>query len=115
MVVDDRSMCDNIRSWEDLCAILNEKGLSFKKLLIGFGFVYNAIYGSNNEVQIAKVYWHETRYIHGVLYLLSALYLYRGNIRLTCMLIELVAPVGLVVMVGCVVLLVLRCALCLLS
>lgn len=38
---------------------------------IGFGFLYKYITGSNKEVQIAKVFWHDTRIIHAVFYLLA--------------------------------------------
>jgi len=41
-------------------------------LLIGLGFIYKGIWGSNNETQIAKVFWHDTRYFHGVMYLLAS-------------------------------------------
>ena len=47
---------------------------------MGSGFIYKALTGSNNETQVAKVFWHETRYVHGSLYLLAAYYLYKKNI-----------------------------------
>ena len=40
-------------------------------LAIGLGFGYKALTGSNNEIQIAKVFWHETRLIHSFLFLLA--------------------------------------------
>ena len=49
-------------------------------LFIGLPFFYNGYYGSNNETQFAPVFWHDTRYIHGSLYTLSALYLIAGNL-----------------------------------
>ena len=49
-------------------------------LLIGIGFLYKGYFGSNNEKQIAKVFWHETRYIHGILYLFATYYLFNNNI-----------------------------------
>lgn len=51
-------------------------------LLIGLGFMYKGLTGSNSEVQLAKVFWHETRYFHGVMYLLSAYYMFTGNTRI---------------------------------
>lgn len=51
-------------------------------LLMGLGFVYKGLFGSNNERQIAKVFWHETRIIHGAFYLLASYYLYVGNINM---------------------------------
>ena len=40
--------------------------LSSILLLFGIGFMYKGITGSNNEKQINKVFWHETRYVHGL-------------------------------------------------
>ena len=51
-------------------------------LSIGFGFIRKGLFGSNNEIQIAKVFWHETRYVHGSLYLLASMYLYKNNINM---------------------------------
>lgn len=50
--------------------------------IIGTGFTYKFITGSNNEIQIAKVFWHDSRLVHGILYLLSAYYLF-NNSKLT--------------------------------
>ena len=47
--------------------------------VIGLGFLYKGYTGSNDEIQIAPVFWHDTRYVHGVLYLLAASYLFFGN------------------------------------
>ena len=49
-------------------------------LIIGSGLVYNGLTGSNNEIQLSKVFWHETRYVHGTLYLLASYYLYNNNL-----------------------------------
>lgn len=43
-------------------------------LLIGIGFGIKAIFGSNNETQIAKVFWHNTRFIHALIFICSAIY-----------------------------------------
>jgi hypothetical protein len=51
-------------------------------LSIGIGFIRKGLVGSNNEIQIAKVFWHETRYVHGSLYLLASMYLYNDNINM---------------------------------
>ena len=58
-------------------------------MIIGVGFVLKGIFGSNNEVQISKVFWHETRYVHGMLYILASLYLYNDNIRISSLLLLL--------------------------
>ena len=55
--------------------------------IMGFGFIYKAITGSNNEKQISKVFWHETRMVHGILYLLSFYYIINNNIRITKLLL----------------------------
>ena len=54
----------------------------FILLSIGTGFMYKAIYGSNNEIQIAKVFWHETRFYHSLFYLLAYYYLSKSNIKM---------------------------------
>ena len=50
--------------------------------IMSIGFLYKFFTGSNNEIQIAKVFWHESRLLHGGLYLISAYYLYRNNVRM---------------------------------
>lgn len=44
--------------------------------IMGTGFIFKGVFGSNNETQVAKVFWHETRFLHGTLYLLAAAYLW---------------------------------------
>tara|TARA_B100000575_G_C23143318_1_gene666159 strand:- start:28 stop:363 length:336 start_codon:yes stop_codon:yes gene_type:complete len=56
-------------------------------LFIGIPWIFKAYYGSNNEVQIAKVFWHETRYIHAILYILAAIYLYRNMVNISTIII----------------------------
>lgn len=56
--------------------------LSAILFIMGAGFVYNGIFGSNNEVQLSKVFWHETRFVHGALYILASYYLYQDNIMM---------------------------------
>ena len=40
-------------------------------LVIGLGFGYKGLTGSNNEIQVSKVFWHETRLIHSFLFILA--------------------------------------------
>jgi hypothetical protein len=54
-------------------------GLTILLSVMGGGFMYKGYTGSNNEKQIAPVFWHDTRYIHGSLYILAALSLINGN------------------------------------
>ena len=58
-------------------------------LLIGLGFIYKGYFGSNNEIQITNVFWHETRYVHGVLYIMSAIYLQKNNLDMNSLLLLL--------------------------
>lgn len=58
---------------------INSKIISVNKyliLFIGLGFLYKAIFGSNDETQIAKVFWHKTRIIHAILFILSYINFY---------------------------------------
>jgi len=55
-------------------------GLTILLITMGLGFMFKGYYGSNNETQIAPVFWHDTRSIHGSLYILAALYLINGNL-----------------------------------
>ena len=43
-------------------------------LMIGLGFLYKAIFGSNNETQIRKVFWHQTRIVHSILFIAAGVY-----------------------------------------
>ena len=67
----------------------------FKKLaalvliLIGLGFTFKSLTGSNNEKQFSKVFWHETRGLHGFFYLLAAYYLYNNNINMNTLVLSL--------------------------
>ena len=56
--------------------------LSSILLIMGLGFTYNGYFGSNNEIQINKVFWHETRYLHGMLYIIASLYLFNRNLKM---------------------------------
>ena len=56
-------------------------------LFIGIPWIFKAYYGSNNEVQIAQVFWHETRYVHGILYILASIYLYKDDFNISSVLI----------------------------
>ena len=50
--------------------------------IIGVGFIYKGIFGSNNEFQLFKVFWHETRLEHGAFYIFASYYLYKNNINM---------------------------------
>ena len=42
-------------------------------LIISLGFAYKALTGSNNEFQIAKVFWHKTRLVHSFFFFIAYL------------------------------------------
>lgn len=50
--------------------------------VIGLGFLYKSITGSNNETQINKVFWHSTRSTHAILFLLSSFCLFKNNYKM---------------------------------
>ena len=56
-------------------------------LIMGLGFIYKGLTGSNNELQVNKVFWHETRYVHGMFYLLSSFYLFKNNVNITSLIL----------------------------
>jgi len=56
-------------------------------LIMSIGFIYKGLTGSNNEIQVNKVFWHETRYIHGMFYFLSSFYLFKNNVNITSLLL----------------------------
>ncbi len=43
-------------------------------LLMGLGFLYKSVFGSNHEIQVKKVFWHNVRIVHGILFILAAFY-----------------------------------------
>lgn len=57
--------------------------------VIGIGFIFKKYTSSNEEIQIAKVFWHETRCIHGILFLLSSYYIHINNLNMTTILLLL--------------------------
>ena len=57
--------------------------------IIGLGFIRKGYFGSNNEMQISKVFWHETRYVHGIIYILSGIYLLNNNLNISSLLLLL--------------------------
>jgi hypothetical protein len=63
--------------------------LLFILLCIGLGFLYKGLFGSNAEIQLNKVFWHETRYVHGALYLLATYYLWNENLNMNSLVLFL--------------------------
>tara|TARA_B100002051_G_C16596394_1_gene565599 strand:+ start:132 stop:458 length:327 start_codon:yes stop_codon:yes gene_type:complete len=61
--------------------------MTFILLIMGLGFIYKGYFGSNNEIQIAKVFWHETRIIHGMFYILASYYLFNNNLDMNSLIL----------------------------
>jgi hypothetical protein len=59
------------------------KLFSFILGIMGIGFLYKYLTGSNNEFQISKVFWHQTRITHGILYLLASITLFKNKFRIS--------------------------------
>ena len=83
-------LCISVRA---LSILLLNKFKNYKKiitsilLLISIGFIYQSIYSSNDTYQISKVFWHDARIIHGILYLLATYYFYINDIKMTTILL----------------------------
>ena len=56
-------------------------------LIMGSGFIYYGITGSDNETQVARVFWHNTRLIHGAFYIISSISLFVGYPKIASLLI----------------------------
>ena len=70
---------------------LKTKNINYNILptIMGLGFLYKYFTGSNNEIQINKVFWHDSRLVHGILYLLASFYYFKKNIKLTLLVLIL--------------------------
>ena len=56
---------------------------------MGIGFLYKSIKGSNEEKQISKVFWHDTRFDHAIFYLFASFYLYNRNTTLLILILSI--------------------------
>ena len=61
----------------------------FTLSLMGLGFIYQALFSDNKEIQFNKVFWHDTRVLHGLLYLTSVYYLFKNNIEMNSLVLSL--------------------------
>lgn len=68
---------------------LNNINYNILPLIMGLGFLYKYFTGSNDEIQISKVFWHDSRLVHGILYLLVSFYYYKKNTKLTLLILIL--------------------------
>jgi len=51
-------------------------------MLMALGFLNKSIYGTNNEKQITKVFWHDSRIVHAIFFGLSVFLLYKNKTNL---------------------------------
>ncbi len=63
--------------------------ISFILLLMGIGFIYKSFTGSNNEIQVAKVFWHNSRIYHGILFILATYFYFKNQKKLASLVILL--------------------------
>ena len=52
-------------------------------VIFGLGFFYQGIFSSNKEKQVAKVFWHDVRFLHSFFMLSAAYYFYNDNLQMT--------------------------------
>ena len=57
--------------------------------IMGLGFIYQAFFSNNQEIQFNKVFWHDTRILHGLLYLLSVYYLHLNKLDISSLVLTL--------------------------
>lgn len=65
---------------EDLIKNISLVNKYFLIFFIGLGFLMKSIFGSNDEKQIDKVFWHETRIIHAFLVFMAGINFYNYNL-----------------------------------
>lgn len=70
--------------------------LKYIFVFISLGFFFKYSQGSNNEIQIAKVFWHETRLFHAMFYFLASYYLIhnRFNMSILFLVIDLLFSIS---------------------
>ena len=76
------STLKNKNKWLDI-------GVSSVLLLMGIGFIYKYFTGSNNEIQVAKVFWHDSRIYHGLLFILAACLYFKNQKKLASLVVLL--------------------------
>ena len=57
--------------------------------IIGSGFLYKGLTGSNKEYQLNKVFWHDARVMHSLFYFAAFFYLMQKNIKMTGLILSL--------------------------
>ena len=83
-------LCITVRA---LSILLLNKFKNYKKiitsilLLVSIGFIYQTIYSSNDTFQISKVFWHDSRIIHGIISLLATYYFYINDVKMATILL----------------------------
>lgn len=64
--------------------------------IIGSGFLYKGLTGSNNEIQVKKVFWHEARVMHSLFYFAAFFYYMQNNIKMVklILLLDIIFSIG---------------------
>ena len=67
--------------------IILDNIISLILFLMGVGFVYKYITGSNNEIQISKVFWHTSRIYHGLIFIFASITYFKNYKKIASILI----------------------------
>ena len=67
--------------------IILDNIISLTLFLMGMGFIYKFITGSNNEIQIFKVFWHSSRIYHGLIFILASIMYFKDYKKIASILI----------------------------
>lgn len=67
--------------------IILDNIISLILFLMGLGFVYKYITGSNNEIQISKVFWHTSRIYHGLIFIFASIMYFKNYKKIASILI----------------------------
>ena len=65
------------------------KNLAYLILGLMVWDLYISFFSSNKDTQFNKVFWHDTRITHGILYLISVYYLFENNIEMNSVVLSL--------------------------
>ena len=67
--------------------IILDNIISLILFFMGVGFVYKYITGSNNEIQISKVFWHTSRIYHGLIFIIASITYFKNYKKIASILI----------------------------
>jgi hypothetical protein len=64
-----------------------DSSISFLLFLMGIGFIYKFITGSNDEIQVSKVFWHDSRIYHGLIFVLASIMYFKDYKKIASLLV----------------------------